>query len=298
MPKLRSFVCIMMALLPLLAPSFGQTPPAASSQLAPAVAIPSCSKADGGPGLRWIVNAGSLHHSLAAIPMELQQRTFDSPCTFMIGKLSQEPYASWKAIATISIKSFADTGHCCKEGIGAVLYDPEAWEFTPVDEQQHPGDYACKIASLVHAQHRILIAAPATDLVGKWPDLARRTGDRYDHFVQSGVAASMARCADVYEIQAQGAEAESSRFRSYVEAIRKQVRAQNPKIIVLAGISTNPNGRTVSADQVYSSVRAVLPLVDGFWLNIPAGGAFCPQCGQPQPAVAAQLLSRIESSPP
>lgn len=208
-------------------------------------------------------------------------------------KNSQEPYASWKSLATVSVKSFAGAQKCCLDDVAALLYDPEAWTFTPAEEQQHPGDYACKLAALAHAQHKILIAAPATDLVSKWPDLADRPGDRYDHFVDSGVARSMARCADVYEIQAQGAEADPARFQSYVEAISKQVREANQRIVILAGVSTNPNGRSVSADQVFQSMTAVRRIVDGFWLNIPAGGAMCPQCGRPQPAIAAEVLTAL-----
>lgn len=295
MAKRFTILSLMIVLLPVMPAGMAQTLPAAAARPLADGNIPPCSHPDGTPALRWIVSAGSLHHSLDAIPLEQQQRTFDSPCTFLIGKLSQETYTHWKAIATVSVKNFADAVKCCEEGVGAVLYDPEAWQFTPADEQQHPGDYACKIAAIVHRQHRLLIAAPATDLVSKWPNLAQRPGDRYDHFVESGVASSMSPCADVYEIQAQGAEATPSRFRSYVEEIRKQVREKNPKIIVLAGISTNPNGRIVSAEQINDSVSAVLPLVDGFWLNIPAGGALCPQCGKPQPGVAAEVLSHLQS---
>jgi hypothetical protein len=228
----------------------------ANAQQSFGLQMPPCSKANGSLGLRWIVNAGSLHHAEPVIPPDLQQRNFGTPCTFMIGKGSQPPYSDWQSVGTISVKSMAEVSRCCEQGVNAVLYDPESWEFTPVDEQLHPADYACRIAEKVHALHRIFIAAPATDVIAKWTELNHHPGDRYDHFLESGIAAGMARCSDVFEVQAQGAEDDPKRFYAYVEAIQRQVRAQNPHIVLLAGVSTNPNGRNVTADQV---LRACTP---------------------------------------
>jgi hypothetical protein len=59
---------------------------------------------------------------------------------------------------------------------------------------------------------------------------------------------------------------------------------------VSAGISTNPSGQQVTAAQFAAVVNAVRWYVNGFWLNIPAGGAACPRCGTPQPQVALPLL--------
>ena len=44
------------------------------------------------------------------------------------------------------------------------------------------------------------------------------------------------------------------------------------------------------------ALRAVRPVVDGFWLNIPAGGKYCPRCGVPQPQLAVQLLQSLEAA--
>src|SRR5579863_6904860 len=248
-------------------------------QASQTVGIPSCNSADGGLGVRWIVNAGSLHRAVSAIPIEEQRRYFGSPCTFMVGKVKTEPYARWNAIGTVSIRSAGEMDQCCEEGVGAVMYDPEKWQFTPEEEQHDPGRFACKVAEVVHAQHRLLIVAPAADLVGGGPD-------RFDRFLHAKIAASTARCADVYEIQAQGAELDGRDFASYVRKAAQQAREGNPNIVVLAGISTNPTGKVVTAKELYACVRAVSDVVAGFWLNIPAGGAACPTCGEPKPEVA------------
>ncbi|HEV2447157.1 MAG TPA: hypothetical protein VGS58_14595, partial [Candidatus Sulfopaludibacter sp.] len=82
---------------------------------------------------------------------------------------------------------------CCAEGVGAVLYDPESWQFTPSEERAHPGAAACRVAERVHAEHRLLIVAPAADLVGGGRE-------RFARFLKAKIAARVARCADVFEI--------------------------------------------------------------------------------------------------
>ena len=90
------------------------------------------------------------------------------------------------------------------------MYDPEKWQFTPEEEQRSPGPANTrKIAGIVHAQHRLLIVEPAADLVG-------RGRDRFDRFLHAKIAASMAKCADIHEIQAQGAELDARDFASNV----------------------------------------------------------------------------------
>jgi hypothetical protein len=103
------------------------------------------------------------------------------------------------------------------------------------------------------------------------------------------------------DIQAQGSEANLSRFTSFVKEAAAQARGANPHVIVLAGISTNPSGELVSGAQFTSFYNAVRADVNGYWLNIPAQGTACPKCGTPQPKVAARrpaaLLARHPQVP-
>lgn len=251
-----------------------------------AMSLAPCAAGAEGMGVRWIVNAGSLRRAASAIPLEEQERFFGSPCTFLVGKQNVEPYAHWHAVGTMTIRSAAEVDRCCGEGVGAVLYDPEAWRFTPPEEKRHPGAAACRVAEVVHGQHRLLIVAPAADLAGGGPE-------RFERFLRAKIAARVARCADVYEIQAQGTEPDARAFEEFVRKAAAQARSARKGIVVLAGISTNPMGREVSAEAVYACVRAVREEVDGYWLNIPAGGAACPSCGEPKPAIAAELLKEM-----
>jgi len=79
----------------------------------------------------------------------------------------------------------------------------------------------------------------------------------------------------------------------FVKEAAEQARSVNPKVIVFAGLSTNPNGRHVTPKDLYDAVLATRNDVAGYWLNIPGGGAACPKCGEPQPQVAVELLKML-----
>ena len=252
-------------------------------------AIPQCS------GTRWIVNGGSLLRASPAFPAQLQHKQFDSTCTFLVTAPGTDAqFQGWRAIRTRSFTSLAGLAAAVADpSVGAVLYDPEGWQLTPPDEQRDPAAAACKVAEAAHARGKLVVVTPAVTLLRALTGEPGTQGERYERFVQTNVARKVAACADVYEIQAQGAEMRPEKFRQFVEAEATQARQANPAVLVLAGISTNPNGQKVGARQVYDAVMSVRGLVDGYWLNIPAGGKYCPQCGEPQPQVATGLFELL-----
>jgi hypothetical protein len=108
------------------------------------------------------------------------------------------------------------------------------------------------------------------------------------------LARQIAPAADVYEIQSQGAENDRDLFLRYVTQEAAQVRAANPKAILLAGLSTNPHGLQVTGPQVFQEVMDTLHLVEGYWLNVPQQGPSCPSCGPARPEVAIRLLELLD----
>lgn len=256
-------------------------------------ALPACS------GLRWIVNVGSLQRSLQVFPLDQQRQYFDSSCTFLVsGPHVPADYRDWNAVATRSAPALAGVARIVNTAsVVVVLYDPESWSMTPRVEQRDPVAAVCRAAAMAHAHDKLLIATPAVDLLRVAEPGAARHGHRYRAFERTGWIGAMAKCADGIEIQAQGAEANPALFETFVDTEARQARAANPHVRVLAGISTNPDGRRVSARQLLDAVRAARADVDGFWLNIPAGGAYCPRCGKPQPRVALQLMQRLGAMP-
>jgi hypothetical protein len=173
-------------------------------------------------------------------------------------------------------------------GTQAVLYDPEAWSFTPGGEQRDPAGATARAAGLAQASGLRLIAAPALSLTNV---LSRdRTAPRWRRYLDLGLAAAVARGADVIELQAQSLERDTATYAAFVDAAAGQARAANPRVSVLAGLSTNPPGDPVSIGQLTAAVRATRHLVDGYWLNIPRPGRHCPTCNPARPDLGAELL--------
>jgi hypothetical protein len=226
---------------------------------------------------------------------------YNSPGNFiMSGMKGVEGFpAGYRALPTAGFRSYADlkraldSGKLSKE-VKAVLWDPESWEFTPAEEQHDIAKYAGLAAEAVHSHGLIFIATPATDLTKTLsPDVKT---DRYDEFLRLGIATAAARYADVYEVQAQGSLGNLELYTHFVKGAAAQARAANPKVIVFAGLSTNPSGKHVTPKDLYDAVTATRGDVAGYWLNIPGGGPACPKCGEPQPQVAVELLKMLAAA--
>ncbi len=178
-------------------------------------------------------------------------------------------------------------------GVAAVYYDAEHWSFTPMNEQQDPSVYYAMAAQLAHANGYSFLAVPATDLVKSLePNYA---GSIYPEFVQLGIPGDAAKFADVYEMQSQGSEMALDVFTPFVEDAAAQAHAANSSVHVLAGLSTNPSSGDPTAQQLLDAVLATRGTVEGYWLNVPAPGPYCPSCNPQRPDLAAALLALLAS---
>jgi hypothetical protein len=173
-------------------------------------------------------------------------------------------------------------------GTRSVLYDPEAWNLTPRSEQLDPAAAAQRAAAIAHAHGLSLIVAPALDLttVGAGPV----RGPLWQRFLQRGLAGAMATVADVVELQAQSLERDPGTYASFLRAAAAQARAANPRVTVLAGLSTNPPGAVVAAGQLTAAIQDTRGVVGGYWMNIPGQGSQCPACHAPRPDLARAVL--------
>ena len=102
--------------------------------------------------------------------------------------------------------------------------------------------------------------------------------------------------SDVFDVQAQQAEA-TPEFASFVTAAVRQARAANPRATVDVGIGPNPDGRVVTSQDLVAAYRSTRAEAAGYWLNLPAANAQCPQCGVADPQEAVQFLEAIAQSP-
>jgi len=248
-----------------------------------------------------MISLSAVKHLHDADPSRtLEGRFFADPGNFVMNgvKGAQGFPEGWRSAPTATYPSYAALEKASQDGqvpadVKAIIYDNESWTFTPPEEQHDLDRFEKLAADAVHCAGRLLIATPAADLVPVLSPKIER-GNRYDEYLRLGIARMAARWADVYEVQAQGGKDNLPLYTRLVKAAAAEARAANPKVRVFAGLSTNPSGKRVTARQLYDAVQATRDAVDGYWLNIPGGGTYCPKDGEPQPQVAVELLRMLD----
>jgi hypothetical protein len=173
-------------------------------------------------------------------------------------------------------------------GTYGVLYDPEAWPFTPGAEQHDPVQAATQAARVAHAHGLKLIVAPALDLTKILDN--RSSKPRWLRFLELNLLGRMARVADVVELQSQSLERSTPTYATFVREATSQIRAARQATRILAGLSSNPSGAPVDSPQLTSAAHAVQSMVEGFWINIPRRGIRCPACNSPRPDIAIKVV--------
>jgi len=237
----------------------------------------------------WIMSARTL--TVAVADPEIRHWLAKST-VYELVPTDQIPISGLTAIPTVVFSSFQTFSQAASHGAippwaRAVLYDNENWQYTPIAEQLLPGVYEARAGVLARQHHLIFLAAPAVDLVRR---LQPGVGRLYPAYLALGLAASAARAAEVFDIQAQGSERSGRAFRQFVIEAADQARSANPHSTVLAGISTNPYGGPVTAAELESAISATATAVDGYWLNYPRPGTHCPRCGSPNPRLIVEVL--------
>ena len=204
----------------------------------------------------------------------------------------------WNAILVAPFQAFAALEaaleqHMLAPGAAAILYDYEKWVFTPVDEQRNPAPYVRQAADLVRAQGLRYLTSPSANLVKVMaPGTGPSDAEMFAAYLRLGIAADAARYADVYVVQAQRSLRETDLFSDFVHQAAVQARAANPKVEILAGISTNPIGRRVTTDDLVRAIAATRAVVDGYWLNIPTRNEYSPDIVEYRPDMAVEVVRR------
>jgi hypothetical protein len=207
----------------------------------------------------------------------------------------QKPLAWANSIPVVTFPAASELTHAVTSqqipsGTRAVLYDPEAWPFTPANEQRHPVIAAGR-AKVVTQRHGLaLIAAPAMDLTKLHKG---GHGQQWQKFLSLHLIGAMASNVNVIELQAQSLERDVSVYAEFVRRAAAQARAVNPRVRILAGLSTNPPGAPVTSGELVSAIEATARTVNGYWLNIPGRGARCPNCNPQQPGIGIAALRAV-----
>ncbi len=227
----------------------------------------------------WVLTGDNMS-VINRIDPRVADRFFDTPVSYGLGTWSRSvPSLSWPSEAEFA--SDVREGRIPR-GIQAVMYDPEKWPYTPLDEQIHPGKYMWKFALLAHRHGYYVIITPHPGLVDVPGALCQRAqGEtREAAYLRCGIAADAARFADAYETQAQYLEDDVRAYRLFVAAATSQAKGANPGIVTLSGLST---GFTHSPEVLFHAYRSVEGVVDGHYLSL-AGD---------RPREAAQFLEMV-----
>jgi hypothetical protein len=261
-----------------------------------AIASESRGQAAGDKPIRWLLNgAGG-----AAIAADREaSRLLDNARPYVMkGRMFNDVPAAWNAVTFASFTNLRAIRNAVAEGarlgpdMQGVMYDYERWQFTPEGEQRNPAPYVKMAAEAVHARNLLFLTAPAVNLVRVMaPD--QNQNPRYDTYLRLGIAADAARYADVFDIQAQGSERNTELYANFVRQAAAQARQANAKVVVLAGISTQPSGQEVTADDILRAIAATRGAVDGYWFNIPRPSEYAPRVTEFRPDIAIDVLRRL-----
>jgi hypothetical protein len=208
--------------------------------------------------------------------------------------------ASWGAVRTRIFTSYAEFERALSNGkidqsTKAVLYDNEGWNLTPKQEQNHFAQYAARFYNLAHQHGYIVIQTPALSLATRLQPAGER---RFDTFVRLGFLANAAKYADAIDIQVQGSQVPARKYAEFVTTAAREARQANPNVLVFAGLSTNPSGHKVTAEQIVRAINATRNVVDGYWFNVPQQGPSCPHCNDFRPDMAIDVLRMLQSQAP
>ena len=157
-------------------------------------------------------------------------------------------------------------------GVKTVADDPEYWPATPVDEQRTPLAYMQDFTKAATAKGLSSILIPGRDLMSV-PNATcgQQSGETVAQaYVRCGLPGAAAN-ARVFVIQAASVETDQTALTQLAQTAAAAARAANPHVIIIASLSTDPEGNgAVSAGTLNSAARAMLPYVQGFELNTTA----------------------------
>ncbi|MHB8443355.1 MAG: hypothetical protein ACYDAS_03225 [Patescibacteria group bacterium] len=191
--------------------------------------------------------------------------------------LTQKPTTLMPVIPTLDFHSYSSMLNTINKGIPsyikAVIYDNERYSNTPLVEQQNPVLYTNKAISLAHSHNLKIIC----DYI---------QSDRYKGGYTPG-------CDVIGLNTVQQSEKSSTQYYNVVAKIVKSIRSTNKDVPITAGLSSNPRGTAVTAQELDADIAVTKNLVGGYWLNVPAPGLGCPQCHLPQPQIAISMLQNL-----
>jgi hypothetical protein len=223
----------------------------------------------------WLMGAGTLAGIHAADPATTSA-VLNVPTTYGAGSsLSGNPIqpglAATPVLTYTSYAQFASDIQNSRISFPYrwVMYDPEEWAQTPLNEQQDPDRYMTLFGQLAHAHGLKVIMAPAMDL-GYVPGSVnpRLPGEAITTwYLRANIGGAAAAAGDIVNVQTESQTTNLPAYDALFNGVAAQARAANPAVQVFAEVST-VNG-TVA--QMTAAAESVSP--DGYYLAAPGATA-------------------------
>lgn len=254
------------------------------SEGAPAVDVAGQLMAAGGAPADWVLAASQFAAVVGApgVARVLGGGTMWEPLS-----ARQQPSSLLPVVPTLVVHSEATLEQVVAAGtvpadVRAVLYDNERVADTPADEQADPLRYDQRAAALAAAHGWTSIC----DLVQpeRLPSDERQPADEVPP------------CTVIGLNTVQQSERDPAAYAALVARDVALVHQVAPGRPVLAGLSANPRGGPVTAQEIAADVVATHQTVSGYWLNVPSPGVGCPACGTPDPGVLVAALQAVAGS--
>jgi hypothetical protein len=141
-------------------------------------------------------------------------------------------------------------------GFTEAIYDPERWQYTPVEEQNAAVSSCWAFSKLAKGRGYRVGFAPSPDLLhGK---------DKVARLVSEVIQPAAPHC-DFIDLQIQQHELEPKVYANVASAAAEVCRVANPGVEVYAQLSCSPRWGARLTD-LMSCIRRTRHHVDGFWL--------------------------------
>jgi hypothetical protein len=216
----------------------------------------------------WVMTGWNIHQ-LDQLSPALASHFFNTPGAYATGPLAatspvSDGFAASGVLVYNSYAQFAAdlASHAIAPSYTWVMYDPEYWAATPLNEQQNPAQYMAEFGQLAHAHGLKVIEAPGRDL-GLVPGAAcPQTRESLDHwYLRCNIPGAAAANADMVVVQDQVHTTTPAEFDYLYTASRAQAQAANPAVITDAEVSTTYG----TAAQMATAAKSAH--ADGIYIN-------------------------------
>ena len=217
----------------------------------------------------WVMTGWNIHQ-LDQLSPAIASHFFNSPSSYATGPNTatspvSDGFATSGVLVYNSYAQFASdiANHAIAPTYTWVMYDPEYWAATPLNEQQNPALYMEQFGQLAHANGLKVIEAPGRDLA-LVPGAAcpQVRGENLDHwFLRCNIPGAAASSADIVVVQDQVNTTNVAEFDYLYSNTRAEAQAANPAVLTDAEVSTTYG----TASQMATAAKSAG--ADGIYIN-------------------------------